>query len=50
LLVNELHVAFEQAANPEYIRPTALVQSWPEITRLARAERTAAEPAQAALL
>jgi putative DNA methylase len=34
----------------EALSYNALVQSWPEITRLARAEAAPAEPAQAALL
>lgn len=34
----------------EALSYNALVQSWPEITRLARAEAASAEPAQAALL
>jgi putative DNA methylase len=43
-------VAERKKRAAEALSYNALVQSWPEITRLARAEATLAEPAQAALL
>jgi putative DNA methylase len=43
-------IAERKKRPPEALSYNALVQSWPEIRRLARAEATPTEPAQAALL
>jgi putative DNA methylase len=43
-------VAERKKRAAEALSYNALVQGWPEITRLARAEAVPAEPAQAALL
>jgi putative DNA methylase len=50
-LAYRLYTIAERKKRPaEALSYNALVQSWPEITRLARAEATPSEPAQAALL
>ena len=45
-----LHDCERKKRAAEALSYNGLVQSWPEITRLARAEAVPAEPAQAALL